>query len=535
MPKSILPIPNASPAAPSSSTTDQYPTAAPQVAPGSNLVQAVTQTGIPVRHSVPSTTSEPVANNWSPSLQHLLDQPPANFPHQLLLGGMLFCFAFGVWAWLGKIEEISHVRGQLIPQAKVYKINPVESGKVARISVKKGDTIKAGQVLVELDAQIAASEVERLQQLLTAYQIELSQKQGLINKAHLEANSRAAIAAADIQAQEAAIAAAKAKVATTRELLRYFEAAKVASQARLKSLQPLTIISQQRLKELQVDVAAEQTRIAKLKPLVETGAIASVHLLTAEQALRDRTAAITQSELQADASTQEILFAAEQAVRDRALAISQHQGELQQALAEVQRLQAELSQKQAEASITQLATQHQQLGVEITQLKANMADTQNLLDIAKAKLQQRFIYAPVDGVVATLNIRNPGEIIQPGKTIAEIIPQDIPIILSASLPNQEASLIETGMSVQVKLDAYPNQNLVNLTGIVTSILPDTKQEQRYQVEVALNRSYMSANHQNIKFKSDQLATADIIIRNRRRIADVLFEPIKQLQANGINL
>lgn len=532
MPNSILPIPNAPPADPSSSTTDQYPTAAPQVAPVSNLVQAVTQAGIPVRRSVPSTTSELVANNWSPSLQHLLDQPPANFPRQLLLGGMLFCFAFGVWTWLGKIEEISHVRGQLVPQAKVYKINPVESGKVARISVKKGDTIKAGQVLVELDAQIAASEVERLQELLAAYQVELSQKQGLIDKAHLEANTRGAIAAADIQAQEAVIAAAKAKVATTRELLRYFEAAKVASQARLKSLQPLTIISQQRLKELQVDVAAEQTRIAKLKPLVETGAIASVHLLTAEQALRDHTLAISQSELQADASTQETLFAVEQAVRDRTLAISQHQGELQQALAEVQRLQAELTQKQAEASTTQLGTQ--QLEVEITQLKANMADTQTLLDIAKAKLQQRFIYAPVDGVVATLNIHNLGEIIQPGKTIAEIVPQDVPIILSASLPNQEASLIETGMPVRVKLDAYPNQNLVNLTGTVTSILPDTK-DARYQVEVALNRNYMTANHQNIEFKVSQTATADIIIRNRRRIADVLFEPIKQLQASGINL
>jgi hypothetical protein len=71
MPKSILPIPNASPAALSSSTTDQYPTAAAQVAPGSNLVQAVTQTGIPVRHSVPCTTSQHKLSNEIKTSAHV--------------------------------------------------------------------------------------------------------------------------------------------------------------------------------------------------------------------------------------------------------------------------------------------------------------------------------------------------------------------------------------------------------------------------------------------------------------------------------
>jgi len=114
----------------------------------------------------------------------------------------------------------------------------------------------------------------------------------------------------------------------------------------------------------------------------------------------------------------------------------------------------------------------------------------------------------------------------------------VPLVLSASLPNQEAGFVKTGMPVQVKLDAYPYQNYGIVSGKVTSISPDTKPDERlgavYRVEVSLAQSYLTANHQNIKLKAGETATAEIIIR-RRRIADLLLDPIRQLQNGGINL
>jgi hypothetical protein len=71
-----------------------------------------------------------------------------------------------------------------------------------------------------------------------------------------------------------------------------------------------------------------------------------------------------------------------------------------------------------------------------------------------------------------------------------------------------------------------------VSGKVTSISPDTKPDERlgavYRVEVSLAQSYLTANHQNIKLKAGETATAEIIIR-RRRIADLLLDPIRQLQ------
>jgi hemolysin D len=59
--------------------------------------------------------------NWSASVQTVLDHPPARFPYQMIWGGIAFCIAFGAWAYLGHIDEVGQARGQLVPGGEVYK------------------------------------------------------------------------------------------------------------------------------------------------------------------------------------------------------------------------------------------------------------------------------------------------------------------------------------------------------------------------------------------------------------------------------
>lgn len=480
------------------------------------------------------------ASNWSTSVQTLLDQPPSTLPQRLILGGMVFCLGFTAWATFGQVDEVGHARGWLVPKGEVYKIDPVEMGKVANISVKEGQLVKAGQVLVELDTEIVAGEVDRLQQMLTAYKIELGQKQTLLEKANLEAHTRSQIAQANAESQKAAIAQANAKAAATQALLQENQAAVAALSERIERLKPLTATAQELLKQREADVAAQKERLNRLAPLLADGAISKEAVFQAQQSLRDRQSAIIQSQLTESTNTKEQVFQAQQSLRDRRSAITQNQGEVQQTLAEAARLQAELIQKQAEGRRTQIEAQQQiqQLEVDTTQLKAKIADTQNLLTTAKTKLKQRFLKAPIDGVVSSLNVRNTGEVVQPGQTVAELAPQNAPLVVSAMLPNREAGFVKTGMSVQVKLDAYPYQDYGVVSGKVTSVSPDAKPDQQvgpvYRVEVALERNYVRANHQTIQFKAGQTASADITIR-RRHIADILLDPIRQLQKGGLNL
>ncbi len=430
----------------------------------------------------PASQIVPVAN-WAESVQSVMDQPPASLPRYLLLGSIGFCLSFGAWAYLGTMDEVGHARGQLVPQGNVYKIHPAGSGKVTKLAIKEGQTIKAGQILVELDTKISAGEVERLRQTLAADQVQLSQMQAQIARSRLEAEQQLQITAATGQGQLAAIAQGETKATTTRELLT----------------------------QLQADEAAQQARLAKLKVLSQEGAI-----------------------------SQERLFEVEQALRDHQNRIIQSQGELEQTSAHIDQLQAELTQKQAEGQRSHLAAQQQtqQLAVAITQLTAKIAETQALIATATAKLNQQFLVAPVDGTVSSLKVHNVGEVVQPGQPIAEVTALKAPLLLRAALPNQEAGFITVGLPVQVKLDAYPYQDYGVISGKVVTISPDTQlnaaSELVYSVEVALDRDAITANQQTIPLKAGQTAIAEIVIR-RRRIIDVLLDPLKQLQTEGINL
>lgn len=430
-----------------------------------------------------SGSQSALAANWSPALQTLLDQPPSSLPRYLLLSGLLFGTVLAVWAYLGKVQEVSHAQGRLIPQGELYKVQPVTPGEIAKLHVTEGQSVQAGQVIAELDQRLAASELEGLKQELAALELKLFQTQELIERTQLEAQTGRVIAAAGLQAQTASIQQAQAQTRSIQTLMPQFQAEKAAYEARL----------------------------TKLEPLVQEGAIA-----------------------------QDRLFEIEQTLRQQQQTISRNAGELEQAESDHDRLEAEFSKKQAEAQSSELAAQQQlqQLKMQAAQIKAEIAETQTQIQAAHARISDLFLYAPVNGTVTSLKISNPGEVAQPGQTVAEIAPAGIPLVLSALLPTAEAGLVQPGMQVQIKLDAFPYQEYGLLSGTVTSIAPDTEIDERlgavYRVKVSLERSSVMHRQQRIPLKAGQTGRAEIVVQ-QRRIIDIFLKPIRQLQKGGISL
>jgi HlyD family secretion protein len=382
---------------------------------------------------------------------------------------------------------------------------------VARIDIKEGQEVKAGQALFELDSQIAANEVARLLQEGVGYQTQIIQTQALIDKTRLEAQTIAQSSKAEAQATEIAIAQARAKAQ--------------AQEATISESQKKAAATRELLTQFQQDVTAHNARLSKLEPLVAQGVLGTEQLFQAQEALRERQRSITQSmgELQQTLAQLDRL-----------------QAERKQVLDEPNRLQAERDQQAAQGrkAVMEAEQKIQQLRVEKTQLQAKLNENEKLVNKAKAELKQLSLTAPVDGVVSSLNMRNTGEVVKEGQTIAEIAPGNAPLVLSATLPNRDAGFVQTGMSVQLKFDAYPYQDYGIVPGKVISVSPDAKPDEKlgpvYRVEVALERHYVTANHKTIEFKAGQTANADIIIR-RRRIADILLDPIRQLQKGGMSL
>ncbi|WP_416674927.1 HlyD family efflux transporter periplasmic adaptor subunit [Egbenema bharatensis] len=432
-----------------------------------------------------STQSSEHFPGWSPALQNVLDQPPSTLPLRVMLAGIAFCGAFGAWAWFGQVQEVSQAQGSLVPEGEVYQVQPVAQGEVIRLAVEEGQYVEAGQVIATLDDRLAETEVNRLQQSLVSYQFQMLQTQGLVDRIRSELDTRRAITAAEVRAQEAAIAQAQTVISTNHQTL------------------------SQRAGEM----AAYEARLERLQPLVAEGVIA-----------------------------QEQLFEVEQALREHQRINVQSRGELQQSVEEGDRLQAELMRRQAEGQRSELETQQrlQQLEVELAQIQSNITETESLLQAAQTQLSQMHIHAPVSGIVSTLNIRNTGEVAQPGQTIAEIAPDGVPLVLSAMLPSREAGFVQEGMPVQVKFDAFPYQDFGVISGRVESISPDARMHEQmgavYQIEVALDQHAVNGGDagEAIEFRAGQTASAEIVTR-RRRIMDVILEPMKRLQESGINL
>ncbi|KAI9133749.1 HlyD family efflux transporter periplasmic adaptor subunit [Acaryochloris sp. CCMEE 5410] len=475
--------------------------------------------------------------DWSASLQSLLDQPPAEMPLRIILSGVVFLLAFLSWAWLGKIEDIGTAKGKLVPKGETYKVESVAIGKVSRIAVKEGETVTAGQVIAELDTSLDKKEVKRLEQMLSSYEQELKQKQSLLNKVYLEAQTHQQISTSENLGQESAIKSAEDRADTLLQLLIQQKQEINAYNARHKRLKLLSNLSRSRVKQLELDLKSNQGRVKKLKSLEKQGAISSELVFQANQNLSQVQSQITESKLQDITSVSQQIFQNEQSMRTLAAKMTEDQGELYSAYRQVEQLKAELNRNKAERTRLKLEAYQKidQLKLETTQARTKVSETKNQMLKAKATLDQKLFKAPIDGVVLSFNLKNEGKVVNSGQTVAEIAPHNTPLIIAAVLPNQEAGFIKKDQPAKVKFDAYSYQDYGVVPGKVSSISSDSKYDPKlgnvYQVEVELERHHIVDNNKRIKFRPGQSATANIVIR-QRRIIDVLLDPIKQLKSGN---
>jgi hemolysin D len=430
----------------------------------------------------PANLIQPNVVQWSPALQTILDQPASSLPGYLWSAGFLFTVVFGAWAWLGSVDEVAKASGKLKPQGEVIRVNPLEMGRVARVNVREGSIVRAGDVLFELDTELIDREVERLETVRQSNIAQQLQLQTIAKQVQLEAQTKEAIAQTTFDAQQAALSQQKTLVASRKEFL----------------------------VQLGVDASAQSERLDRLRFYVKEGAIAK-----------------------------EMLFQGESGLRDRQRSMTETQGSVQQALAEIHNLNVGLVQKRAEAQQINLAAQQQieQMRLQITELQAKINETKVMISAAKASRKQRFIYAPASGKILTLNTKNRGEVLQPGQNMAEIAPKAMPIVLSTLIPSRQAGFIKVGMAVKVKLDAYPYQDYGILPGRVVSLSPDSKPVEGmgevYRLDVSLNKDFINVRGHKTILQPGQTATAEIITRHRR-ILDVLVDPIKKLKG-GVSL
>lgn len=81
-----------------------------------------------------------------------LPYKPAINPLMMIFGSLfLVIIPFVTWASFAEIDQISHAQGSVIATAKTQEIQSSIDGVIEKVTVKEGDSVKKGDIIVTLD------------------------------------------------------------------------------------------------------------------------------------------------------------------------------------------------------------------------------------------------------------------------------------------------------------------------------------------------------------------------------------------------
>ncbi|QFS50159.1 HlyD family efflux transporter periplasmic adaptor subunit [Nostoc sphaeroides] len=475
-------------------------------------------------------------NDWSHSTEELLDALPQRWTHSLLYFLIGFAAIALPWSMLSRVDETGSARGRIEPKGAVQKLDSIVAGSVTVVKAKEGQTVAAGQVLVELDTGVLKTELQQAQSKLEGQQNRLMQL-GLL-KNQLELSIR--VQEQQNQSQELE------KIAQVNQAQQNLDGKQSTYNLQKLEKQALVNQAQQQISSTQKDQKSAHNRftidsrqVGRFNQIVKAGAVSEnqVDQLKKEQEESNR----LYEKATSDIKQGELRLAQEQ--NSYQTTISQLESDIKQAKLRLQEVQSSYQSLLQAGKLTLLKSQEQikDLQTQIMVLQSEI--TQNRSQILSLKLQigQRTLRSPVDGTVFTLPISKPGSVVQPGQMIAQIAPKNTTYILKAQIPSQQSGFLKKGMPVKIKFDAYPFQDYGVLAGHVNWISPDSKIQETnqgkieiYELDITLNKPYLESGNKRIFFSPGQTATAEVIVR-QRRVIDFVLDPFKKLQKNGLEL
>src|ERR1700738_5253761 len=107
-----------------------------------------------------------------PAALEIIETPASPAGHAVVFTIIaVFCVALA-WACIGTVDIVAVAPGKIIPSGRTKTIQPFETGVVRAIHVRDGQSVKAGDVLIELDPTITGAELGHLKSDLVAAQMD---------------------------------------------------------------------------------------------------------------------------------------------------------------------------------------------------------------------------------------------------------------------------------------------------------------------------------------------------------------------------
>ena len=382
----------------------------------------------------------------------------------------------------GDIAEILEVTGA-IQAVHDITVSSKIMGKVDRVYVKEGQSVREGQLLISLEDQDLKAQVKQAQAGLDTARARLEQARRSLGIQTQASSTEVVQAEANLEAAAARLAQAETNKTLTAQSV---EAQLSGARAQLASAGALLdkVKSGAREQEkAEADAAVAQAQsaldnaranLARMTNLLSAGAVSKQQLdgaqLQYDVARSNYDMASQRRNLvYAGARSEDVASAEAQVAQARAAVAAAEANVQQNDLRDRELDAARIAVRQAEAalSLARVSTARNQISKEDVHLaEAGVAQAEAALSLAQSQLDSSRILSPVSGFVAA-KMTDKGETVAPGTPLMRVVARGA-VEFRAKVSETDIAKVAAGQQVTVTADALSNQTFV---GSVAEVLP----------------------------------------------------------------
>jgi HlyD family type I secretion membrane fusion protein len=446
-----------------------------------------------VTHRAPSTKG-----SRGPSGENALrDHPRREIILGLSAGGLFLLVLIGGGMWAHLDSGVS-APGQIVVSGNRQAVQYRDQGIVSKLEVHEGDSVKAGQVLLQLNAdELRASERADAAQTIGLKALQARLMAELLGRASIQFPAEFSAMTGDDRTDADAAIALQTREFVTRNAALSTEK-DVLLQKQKESAEQITGLKRQvDANQQQQDLI--QQEIGGLKGLFARGLV---------PATRVRSLQRNAAELQGNKGQYSANIASTQ----------EEIGESRIRISDLERERAADDGKEYQAAQFQIS------------------DVEPKLAAVRQQIARTVVRAPVTGRIVGLTIFTVGGVVAPGQKLMDVIPENEPLVIEARVKPADVSDLKVGQQTQIRITGFHERGMPFLHGVVSKISADTLTDEKtgtsyFQIEVTVpptERDLIRQVRGAEQGLMPGLPVEVVIPLHPRTALDYLFEPLHQM-------
>ncbi len=413
------------------------------------------------------------------TIEHI-PQAPTDLNRHSKIGYILIFITLGLflsWGNFARLDSGAIANGEVIPSDKVLTIQHKEGGIIRKINVKDGQSVKQGDILLELDTLSETSELAI----------------GTIDRSSLEAFAKRLEAERDgrpISPNSSGLGDNKIEY----ELFL----------SRKEGLNKDIEIFNKRIEQVTNDIKGTEQEIESLNTIL--------------------------------VSSKETLEMNKELYKNRFL----DKRKLLESQNTVADLEGRIGKKRADIALSNDKMTEMKLQIfrmknqwrndvleKLKQTKDSLKVNNEKIKIVSDRLHRGLVIAPAEGKIHSLKFNTLGGVIKAGEDILQIVPQDEKLVVEANVLPDDIDTVHIGLKAFVRISAYKQRTHNAVHGTVVELSPNTFKDPAtnmsfYKAKIEINQTDLNETQEMI-LQPGMLAQVEIVTGERSPI-EYMIQP-----------